>query len=77
MHDVSQTIDLENEQLNGGFIVKALFISVDPYLRGRMRPADVPSYLVCMHVDFFAPVLFTILLLACLSSRPAVSSSLQ
>lgn len=45
VHDVSQTIDLENEQLNGGFIVKTLFISVDPYLRGRMRPADVPSYL--------------------------------
>ncbi|KAJ7054657.1 alcohol dehydrogenase [Mycena amicta] len=45
VHDTTQTIDLENAALNGGVLVKVLVLSVDPYMRGRMRAADVPSYM--------------------------------
>ncbi|KAI0672253.1 NAD(P)-binding protein [Trametes maxima] len=38
-------IDPDTVPLNGGFIVKILVLSVDPYLRGRMRDAKVESYL--------------------------------
>lgn len=37
IYDDSQTIDLENVPLNGGFLVKILVLSMDPYLRGKMR----------------------------------------
>ena len=43
--DHSQTIDLDNVSLEGGkVLVKALSISVDPYLRGKMRHANKKSY---------------------------------
>nr|GAT48806.1 predicted protein [Mycena chlorophos] len=45
VYDSTETIDLENVPLNGGFLVKVLVLSVDPYLRGLLRPADVPSYM--------------------------------
>ncbi|KZP04312.1 NAD(P)-binding protein [Athelia psychrophila] len=35
VYDASQTIDLENVDLNGGFLLKVLVVSVDPYLRGK------------------------------------------
>ncbi|THH20465.1 hypothetical protein EW146_g910 [Bondarzewia mesenterica] len=44
VHDVSKMIDLENEPLNGGFLVKTLVLSIDPYLRGGMRDPKIPSY---------------------------------
>ncbi|KJA24392.1 hypothetical protein HYPSUDRAFT_1077039 [Hypholoma sublateritium FD-334 SS-4] len=44
VYDTTQTIDLENAPLNGGFLVKTLDLSIDPYMRGRMRGADVKSY---------------------------------
>jgi hypothetical protein len=44
--DTSETIDLENVPLNGGFLIKTLALSIDPYMRGRMRPAGVKSYFV-------------------------------
>ncbi|PPQ74017.1 hypothetical protein CVT26_006956 [Gymnopilus dilepis] len=37
VYDTSETIDPENVVLNGGFLVKLLDISVDPFIRGRMR----------------------------------------
>ncbi|KAJ7465352.1 hypothetical protein B0H11DRAFT_2307976, partial [Mycena galericulata] len=37
VYDASQTIDLDTHPLNGGFLVKTLVLSVDPYMRGRMR----------------------------------------
>lgn len=40
----AQTIDLENVPLDGGVLVKTLYISVDPYMRGRMRDPKIPSY---------------------------------
>ncbi|TDL20588.1 NAD-P-binding protein [Rickenella mellea] len=36
-YDDSQTIDLDDVDLGGGFLVKVLYVSMDPYLRNRMR----------------------------------------
>ncbi|PPQ64885.1 hypothetical protein CVT26_002603 [Gymnopilus dilepis] len=46
VHDKTQDIDLEAVHLNGGFLLKTLVLSVDPYMRIRMRPAleSKPSY---------------------------------
>lgn len=44
VYDTSQTIDLDNVPLDGGFLVKLLVLSIDPYQRGKMRPAHIPSY---------------------------------
>lgn len=38
------SIDLEAQLPKGDFIVKTLEISVDPYMRGRMRDPSIPSY---------------------------------
>ena len=46
VYDDSQTIDLENVSLKGGFLVKTLTLSIDPYLRGRMREPHIKSYAV-------------------------------
>ena len=47
-YDTSNTIDLDNVPLNGGFLIKTLILSMDPYLRGRMRePGPQKSYVVC------------------------------
>jgi NADPH-dependent curcumin reductase CurA len=40
----AETIDLDNVPLNGGVLVKILYLSVDPYMRGRMRDPSTPSY---------------------------------
>ncbi|KAH6871380.1 alcohol dehydrogenase [Coprinopsis sp. MPI-PUGE-AT-0042] len=42
--DNSQKIDLDNVALNGGYLVKTLYLSVDPYMRGRMRDPKKESY---------------------------------
>ncbi|KAF7965960.1 hypothetical protein HWV62_39162 [Athelia sp. TMB] len=42
--DESQKIDLENVPLNGGFLLKVLVVSIDPYQRGKMRDATIKSY---------------------------------
>ena len=47
VYDASETIDLDNVPLNGGFLVKVLMLSVDPYMRGRLRAPEVKSYTVC------------------------------
>ncbi|KAF9056714.1 NAD-P-binding protein [Rhodocollybia butyracea] len=49
VYDTSSTIDLENEPLNGRILVKTLVLSVDPYLRGKMRKQETKSY----NVPFF------------------------
>jgi hypothetical protein len=33
----SEIIDLDHVPLNGGFLIKTLVLSIDPYLRGKMR----------------------------------------
>ncbi|EJD50376.1 NAD(P)-binding protein [Auricularia subglabra TFB-10046 SS5] len=42
--DKSEGIDLDHAPLAGGALVKVICISVDPYLRGRMREPHILSY---------------------------------
>ncbi|KAJ7200281.1 hypothetical protein B0H12DRAFT_547447 [Mycena haematopus] len=44
VQDTTQTIDLDSVPLNGGFLIKTLVLSVDPYMRGKMRSPDIKSY---------------------------------
>ncbi|KAJ7617351.1 hypothetical protein FB45DRAFT_933982 [Roridomyces roridus] len=44
VYDTSQTIDIDTVPLNGGFLIKTLVLSVDPYFRGRMREPEAESY---------------------------------
>ncbi|KAJ7243069.1 hypothetical protein C8J57DRAFT_1367145 [Mycena rebaudengoi] len=44
VYDTSESIDLENVPLNGGILVKTLVLSVDPYMRGKLRSPDTKSY---------------------------------
>ena len=39
-----RTIDLDNANTQGGVVTKNLVISIDPYMRGRMRSAEKKSY---------------------------------
>ncbi|KAJ7081272.1 hypothetical protein C8R44DRAFT_895143 [Mycena epipterygia] len=52
--DTSETIDPETVSLNGGFLLKTLVLSVNPYMRGSMRSSDIPSYLVAFKIGFKA-----------------------
>ena len=57
VYDTIHTIDLENAPLNGGFLLKTLVLSIDPYMRGRMRDASIKSYVVsepCRPYDLLA-----------------------
>lgn len=40
----TETIDLDTVPLNGGTLVKTLYLSLDPYLRGMMRDPSAKSY---------------------------------
>ncbi|KZT65250.1 alcohol dehydrogenase [Daedalea quercina L-15889] len=44
VYDGHQTIDPDTVPLNGGFLVKILVLSIDPYMRGRMRDPSIASY---------------------------------
>lgn len=44
VYNDSQTIDPDTVPLNGGFLVKVLVLSIDPYMRGRMREPHIKSY---------------------------------
>ena len=41
--DETATIDIEHTELSGGILVKVLALSLDPYMRNRMRPLDTPG----------------------------------
>ncbi|KAG6839784.1 hypothetical protein C0991_011699 [Blastosporella zonata] len=43
VYDDSKTIDIDRVALNGGFIMKTLVLSIDPYMRGRMRAPEIES----------------------------------
>ncbi|KAJ7119341.1 hypothetical protein C8R43DRAFT_1090963 [Mycena crocata] len=43
VYDTSQTIDPDTVALNGGFLIKTLVLSVDPYFRGRMQHVNPKS----------------------------------
>ena len=57
MYDSSKTIDLENVALNGGFLVKTLVVSIDPYLRGWMNGPEAKTYVVRVPLIFFGSLL--------------------
>ncbi|KAJ7731628.1 hypothetical protein B0H16DRAFT_1427404 [Mycena metata] len=40
VYDTTQTIDLDTVPLNGGFLIKTLVLSVDPYFRVAMVPVS-------------------------------------
>lgn len=40
----NETIDLETVQLNGGVLVKALYLSIEPYTLVFMRDASIKSF---------------------------------
>ncbi|KAF8883614.1 alcohol dehydrogenase [Gymnopilus junonius] len=44
VYDATETIDLDTVPLNGGFLLKTLELSIDPYMRGRMRPLNKTMY---------------------------------
>lgn len=46
VYDESQTIDLDNVPLNGGFLIKAVALSIDPFMRSRMRDASIKQRFV-------------------------------
>ncbi|KAL0563028.1 hypothetical protein V5O48_019050 [Marasmius crinis-equi] len=45
VYNDSKTIDIDTVPLNGNILVKALVLSIDPYLRSKMRDPKEPSYL--------------------------------
>ncbi|KAJ7923769.1 hypothetical protein B0H13DRAFT_2654999 [Mycena leptocephala] len=45
VYDTTETIDLENAPLNGGVLIKVLVLSIDPYMRGRLRAPEIKSYM--------------------------------
>jgi len=52
VYDTSETIDLDNAPLNGGFLFKTLVLSIDPFMRGRMRDPSIESYVVSPRCSF-------------------------
>uniref|UniRef100_UPI0031B8B3CB Ene-reductase 1 n=1 Tax=Cyclocybe aegerita TaxID=1973307 RepID=UPI0031B8B3CB len=44
IYDTTETIDLDTAPLDGGFLLKTLELSVDPYMRGGMRAPEKKSY---------------------------------
>ncbi|VDC07345.1 unnamed protein product [Peniophora sp. CBMAI 1063] len=43
-YDGTRTIELDDAELNGGFILKTLCLSIDPYMRGRMCKPETVLY---------------------------------
>jgi NADPH-dependent curcumin reductase CurA len=54
--DTSEKIDLDTVPLNGGVLLKTLVVSVDPYMRGRMRDVKIWSYLVRVTLRYFPAI---------------------
>ena len=46
VYDTTETIDLETVVLNGGILIKTLELSIDPYIRDRMRAREAKVYSV-------------------------------
>ncbi|KAI0260779.1 alcohol dehydrogenase [Gloeopeniophorella convolvens] len=45
-HDTSQVIDLDNVELDGGFLAKSKLFSIEPVLRRRMTPNTAGNFTV-------------------------------
>ncbi|KAF8588807.1 alcohol dehydrogenase [Ramaria rubella] len=52
VYDATRTIDLENVDLNGGYLTKTLVISPEPWLRERLRDPRIPSYSPPMRLGY-------------------------
>ncbi|CAG8611241.1 11900_t:CDS:2 [Ambispora gerdemannii] len=51
MEIVHRDIDIQNYELfDGDILVKNLYMSVDPYMLGRMRDPSIPSYISAFNV---------------------------
>ncbi|TCD64959.1 hypothetical protein EIP91_003417 [Steccherinum ochraceum] len=50
VYDESELIDLDNVPLNGGLLLKILVLSIDPYLRNRMRDPSVRGFLPAFEI---------------------------
>lgn len=50
VYDTSEMIDVEKVPLNGGILVKVLQLSIDPYMRNRMREPSKKSYMVSAYI---------------------------
>ncbi|KAJ7609804.1 hypothetical protein FB45DRAFT_943020 [Roridomyces roridus] len=46
VYNSSQSIDLENHPLNGGFLIKTLLLSIDAGMRTRMRSPEKRGWAV-------------------------------
>ena len=46
VYDTTETIDLQTVKLNGGILIKTLELSIDPYIRDRMRERETKTYSV-------------------------------
>ena len=46
VYDTTEMIDLETVVLNGGILIKTLELSIDPYIRDRMRAKEAKFYSV-------------------------------
>ncbi|PPR00855.1 hypothetical protein CVT26_012490 [Gymnopilus dilepis] len=49
-YDASQEVDLDMVDLDGGILIKTLYLSIDPYMRVRMRDPEIKSYLPAFEV---------------------------
>lgn len=45
-YDTSRTIDLDTVPLKGGFLTQTLYLSIDPYMRGRMKEGSYQAWKV-------------------------------
>ena len=52
VYDTTEMIYLETVVLNGGILIETLELSIDPYIRGRMRAPETKSYSVSCE-EFF------------------------
>lgn len=41
---MEEELDVDSVELHGGVLVKNLALSLDPYMRGRMRDPKIQSY---------------------------------
>ncbi|KAF8879983.1 hypothetical protein CPB84DRAFT_1792920 [Gymnopilus junonius] len=50
VYDASEKIDPDTVPLNGGFLLKTVDVSIDPYMRGRMRDPGITSYVPAFQI---------------------------
>lgn len=49
-YDETTTIDIDAVDLQGGLLVKIISLSLDPYMRNRMRPVDTEGDMPAMSI---------------------------